>query len=138
MKFKNKIEDFEKINYIETGILYGLDIETANLIQKYTKQINSSLITNERTEHTIIPIIRYIITHIVIPEEQGFFLHNNKNLVNTFLEEISVDDIVIKLNKMNDEFLPISKSYLKNIDIEAELSVLFCNDYIQGLINKLG
>ena len=50
---------------------------------------------------------------------------------------IKVEDLLSRIDDYIIKFVPVAETYLKGIDIQAELIHLFCYDYVMNLISKV-
>jgi len=55
----------------------------------------------------------------------------------TLINIISVDNITRDLKVFCDNYIPISMDYLKYLDIQAEMVLLFCRNYVFGLVDRV-
>jgi hypothetical protein len=137
-KFGKK--DFKYWNWEETGLLDGLDTLTYDTVKSYLKQINFDKICDDSiTYMCIAPAVRKVILSIIDNDDQFAIFHNQIKDVEKgkILSLVNIDNIINELDDFCKVFLPISQKYLSNIDSEAEMIVLFCNNYVFGLINQV-
>jgi hypothetical protein len=135
---KNKINE---INWENVGFLYeqqGLHRE--KLLYFLNKiDFNDGLLQIQ----FLAPCIRKIILDIcdvlyivdkneITDKNQQFYLSNN--IKDDIFDKINVKEITKLLNEFVTIYLPISKKFLNNIDFEAELLDLFCDNYIRSII----
>jgi len=50
---------------------------------------------------------------------------------------INVENITKEFITYSSQFITIAHNYLSNLDSQAELTLLFCNNYVWGLVNIL-
>jgi len=135
---KNKINE---INWENVGFLYeqqGLHRE--KLLYFLNKiDFHDGLLQIQ----FLAPCIRKIILDIcdvlyivdkneITDKNQQFYLSNN--IKDDIFDKINVKEITKLLNEFVTIYLPISKKFLNNIDFEAELLDLFCDNYIRSII----
>jgi hypothetical protein len=119
--------------------LDGVKKEYKKELISLLQQIDWTSIQNKIVKETIIYIIRHI--YLLLKENSDsqfshltvmYKNHNNNKLINM----ISVKEIISQLNEYI-QFIEYSKKYLFNLDNQAELLKLFCENYAMGLSKKL-
>lgn len=129
-------------NVIFESYMEGLRPESYKVVEKYFDLVKADELSHE-LQHDIPVILRFIITLIIEPNEHGC---NNISTISQnwrgitsekVLELVDVNEIISLWKVYKIEFMPISKNYLPNLDSEAELTLLFGNNYIYKLIDKL-
>ena len=78
------------------------------------------------------PIICCIVRKIV--KRDNPFINDNFDLL---IRMIDVEKITNEFVKYSSEFISISENFLSNLDAQAELTLLFCNNYVWGLVNRI-
>ena len=130
--------------------LEGLSGLTYDKCKQFYNEIDLDLIINGDTKQVIFPVIRYITSKVIFSGTPEAKNENNKRPVNYCITDeycgvtsskvlnlINTNDIVKTLETAMTEFFPISNKYFTSIDAQAELTVLFCDDYIMSLVNKI-
>jgi hypothetical protein len=131
-------EEMKKINLDEYGLLYGLNGINYDTIKSYMEGINYDRIKRDETIQCIAPSIRHILCKILETENQFNIFERELNTQIEVMYMVNVNDIIDGLDSLYSELLPISERYLPNIDNQAELTVLFCNNYVHTLIKRVG
>jgi hypothetical protein len=131
-------EEMKKINLDEYGLLYGLNGINYDTIKSYMEGINYDRIKRDETIQCIAPSIRHILCKILETENQFNIFKREPNTQIEVMSMVNVNDIIDGLDSLYSELLPISERYLPNIDNQAELTVLFCNNYVYTLMKRVG
>lgn len=140
----------DNINWDDTGMLDGLTPEQYKVIKDYLTQINlNDLEDNEIAEQLICPVIRHIVINIMDHGREHsdisiihdyitkpFYKEYNVT-VERLLAEIDLNDLSRRLLIYCREFIPLGEKYLFYLDGQAELTVLFCRNYLMRLLNKV-
>jgi hypothetical protein len=106
-----------------------------NIAYKYLKQIDY-----DGGNDYIIQCLGAVVTHIVkqiIDKDGAGRRYVEPELYEYLLMMIDVKKITERLIDYCENFMPIATPYLKNLDSQAELCLLFCNNYVFGLIEKI-
>jgi len=113
--------DIEKkyIEYYLNKITYKNDVEYCD--------INDDVVLQ-----CLAPIICCIVRKLV--KRDNPFINDNFDLL---IRMINVEKITNKFVKYSSEFIPIAEVFLSNLDAQAELTLLFCNNYVWGLVNRI-
>jgi len=140
----------DKLNEENVEIrLEGLSGLTYDKCKQFYNEIDLDLINNVDTKELIFPVIRYITSKVIFSGTPEAKQENSKRPVYCIVDEfrgitsdkvlnlINTSDIVKKLEIIMVEFFPQSNKYLPSLDAQAELTVLFCDDYIMSLVNKI-
>ena len=117
-------------------ILYGFHGVDYDNLNGYLEQINWSKIDNNIVEIVVPHAIRHIYT-IIMFEENQLDIIKADNLKGVLISKLNVNDIVDELLNFCC-FLPNVEKYLPYIDSQAEMVKLICENYVFGLIKKLG
>lgn len=80
------------------------------------------------------PVITHIVKQIIDKDGPNKYVIDKKNFL---VYMIDVENITNTLIDYCENFLPIAKPYISNLDAQGELLLLFCNNYVFGLIEKL-
>lgn len=130
--------------WLATGFLYGLKEENAKeiavlyekaariLIKSMTKQYDIEIIT--------FPAIRRIYAMCrALNEDQPFYsrLFENIELQEEMLLLIDIPSIISKLSKFEKCVMIPGSEFIENMDSQAELLVLFCNNEVHGMYKSI-
>jgi len=61
-------------------------------------------------------------------------IHDNKELL---IRLIDVKQLTNEFIYFTENYIPIAKKYFKNLDYQAESVLLFSNNYLNGLLQKI-
>ena len=111
----------------------GIDRDT---VKSYLQQIDINSITDPTTRQTIAPVIRRVYTLIFSPDCQFYRFKDNNILQGEIFSLVNVQSITKQLVEFNEYFLPIATTYLPHVDTQAEMTSLFCNNYMHGLLKE--
>jgi len=128
----------------QTGLLEGLTGKTRDIVIKHFKEVDFfSLEKNEdstNVETSILPVIRRIISEIVPdnPKVQNSLIQSHIRGIteDDILPLVNVKEITELLAEYVRVFIPYAIKYLPDLDAEAEMTLLFCNNYVMKLIGK--
>jgi hypothetical protein len=131
----------ENHNWKEEGFLTNLTKKESIIVEKYLNEIDfNSLQENSIIEIEIIPVIRRIIMVIISTNKkiQNRIIHDNARGITTddILPLVNVKEITKLLIEYSRVFIPYAEKYLPDLDAQAEMLLLFCNNYVMKLINK--
>jgi len=134
----------ENYDWEKTGMLEGLTGNTREIIIKHFKEVNFNSLPEINAsidiKEIILPVIRRIIS-IIVPDN----LKVQNSIIQDHVRGITEDDIlplvdVKEITKLLIEycsvFIPYAVKYLPNLDAQAEMLLLFCNNYVMKLIDK--
>lgn len=136
----------EKPNWEQTGLLEGLTGKTREIVEMHFNEVNVDSLPQYDdellVETLIFPVIRRIIAVISSDNE---FVQNS--LIADHVRGITEDDVLslIDVKEITEllidyahVFIPYAEKYLPDLDAQAEMSLLFCNNYVMKLINRTG
>jgi len=129
-------EEMKKTNLDEHGLLYGLNGINYDTIKSYMENIDYDRIKRDETIQFIAPSIRHIICRILETENQINIFKREPNTQIEVMGMVNVNDIIDGLDTLYLDLLSVSEKYLPNIDNQAELTSLFCNNYVYTLIKR--
>jgi hypothetical protein len=146
-----KSQEDQPVSWEAAGLLEGLTPEHKEIVAKYYNQVKlEKLHDNEITETMIYPIIRYTLRQVLDAENvkipASYLLQDclinpeyaHKGITKEkVLNEIDVDEIAELLFDYTNKFVPIAIEYLPDLDAEAEMSIMFCKNYLMKIVNKL-
>jgi len=113
----------------------GLDEEGKALLKTLTDQVNCEELSEEIQYH-ISSILRYILFKIRDKDAQYYPFKNHPELVSEIIKAIDVNEVVRDFAEMWENQLPEVKKIFPHIDYECEMSILFCSNYVLGLLTK--
>lgn len=105
-------------------ILYGLSSEEQ---LKYLKELIDQIDYNGSNNIVIqclVPVFR----------DSYYLIHDNKELL---IRLIDVKQLTNEFIYFTENYIPIAKKYFKNLDYQAESVLLFSNNYLNGLLQKI-
>lgn len=131
--------DWEK-----TGMLEELTDKTRDIVIKHFNEVDFfSLEKNEDStdvETCILPVIRRIISEIVpdnLKVQNSIIQGHIRGITeDDVLPLVDVKEIIELLAEYIRVFIPYAEKYLPDLDAQAEMTLLFCNNYVMKLINK--
>jgi hypothetical protein len=135
----------ENYNWEQTGTLEGLMGNTREIVIKHFKEIDFESIpeTEDSIVSTLIcPVIRRIISEIVTDNlkiQNGIIKDCVRGITeDDILPLVDVKEITELLIEYVHVFIPYAEKYLPNLDTQAEMSLLFCSNYVMKLIGRTG
>jgi len=131
--------DWEKI-----GMLEGLTGKTREIVKKHFEEIDFESIPDIEdsigVDFLICPVIRRIIAIITSDNE---FVQNSliRDHIRGIIEDdvlplVDVKEITELLIEYCNVFIPYAEKYLPDLDAQAEMCLLFCNNYVMKLIGR--
>ena len=136
-----KIKNMEKKNWEPTGLLHGLDAGVAEVVEKHLNEISTDFISEQTPEiatelDTLLPpIIRHIVFSIFAREKMEGVIKGIET--QDLLDLVDVKEISELFLAYLKYFLPSGEKYLPHLDSQAHLTLLFCDNYVYGLIDKV-
>lgn len=121
--------DIEKCKFI----LEYFEPDDRGTISKYMDQIKYEG-DNEEIIQCLCPVVVRII-NLILTKRYSNLLDADKYQYLIML--VDVKHITNRFIDYCENFLPVAKSYFLNLDYQAELVSLFCDDYLFGLIERL-
>ena len=128
-----------KNKWIDSGLLEGID-------EKHHKQLSHffdiavEIIEKKKTDDTlptlIFPVIRKIFGLVVSDDDRYYKFKNDKDIEKKVIYYIDVDDIINKLTIHIEKILPYMFSHFKYIDVQAEMTLLFCKNYSGWILDE--
>jgi len=128
--------EMKNINLNECGLLYGLSPINYNIVKLHQENIDYNRIKKDETIQCIAPSIRHILCKILDTENQFHIFKREPDAQISVMNMFNVNDIIDGLDTLYSELLPISEKYLPNIDNQAELTALFCSNYVHVLVKR--
>ena len=119
-------------------LLEGMKENVREVAQFHLKQINYEG-SNEIVKQCLTPSISYIISKI-LDEEKCFHVikHNFRGIKSDdIVKLVNVNDITNTLIDYCENYLPHANKYLSNLDAQAESIMLFCHNFVFGLIKRV-
>jgi len=120
-----KTMDERKIVIMLQG-LHGFDRDAVKVLYL---RVDCSTINDPITDQTILPVLRMIYSKIFLDRKFFRFEDDKKLQVNIF-ERINVQQLTEELKIFNTAFLPVAEEYLTHLDVQAEMTALFCDNYV--------
>jgi len=121
--------------------LEGLTGNTREIVEKYLDLINDIKENNNDDKLLTLtaPVVRYIVQSILEKEYQPHIIKDNFRGITAekVIKLFDVNELMELLKEYCINFLPIGEKYLSDLDSEAELIKLFCENYIFKLISKI-
>lgn len=130
-------EEMKKVNLDKCGLLCGLNDINYDTIKSYMESVDYDRIKRDETIQCITPSIRHILCEILDTENQLNIFKREPNTQISVMGMFNVNEIIDGLDILYSELLPIHEKYLPNVDNQAELTTLFCNNYIHTLIRQV-
>jgi hypothetical protein len=138
------------INWKDMGMLEGLTPEHSEIVKSFFNKVDvNKLEDNEDAETIIWPVLRHILVQIIdaknVKRPESYLMNDCLTnpeyfhrgvTVEKLLNEINVDEISEHLLKYC-KFLPLVEDYLPNIDAHAEMTLLFCRNYLMKILDKV-
>jgi len=128
-------ENMSLNDWRNTGLLEGLNTANSLLVIDFFERVSYDTLANDRVMQCIYPVIRRIISRIIPGQNQISKLVTSDDW-ECLLVRIDVNDIITKLDVLLICVEPVLSKLLPNIDSQAELVALFCNDYAYSIIEK--
>lgn len=127
-------KDWEKEGYLE-----GLTNEEKEIIISWFNQINFDNIHNKRAKEVITAILRHIYCLIARERNQISLIKDmpEKFPVDKMLAMVDIKEVVYAYDNYCEYFEPEAARWLTSLDSGAELTVLFCENYVMSLIVKV-
>lgn len=130
-------EEMKIMNLDKSGLLDDLSGINYETIKSYMENVDYDRIKRDETIQCIAPSIRRILCKILETENQFYVFKKEQKTQIKVMSMFNVNDIIDGLDTLYSELLPISEKYLPNIDNQAELTALFCDNYVHTLIKKV-
>lgn len=111
-------------------MLEGLEGEIREMMLSMFEKVDFSNINDVITEQTMLPVLRHMVAIVEMKTPED--IEWRKKLWNM----IDVPEVQKELQTFNEEFMLIAEEYLPHLDAQAEMTVLFCTNYITGMVNK--
>jgi len=110
--------------------------ESLNASEKLRKKLDgldTSTITDKKLLKLIVPIMRqiYIIIMTIRASDE------DQDFRDELLDAVNLNEVITKVTYLNSEIFPLMSTQFKYIDIESELTILFCEDYVSGLVKNI-
>jgi hypothetical protein len=125
----------ENYNWEKTGMLEGLTGNTRETVIKLFKEIDFKSIPEIKdsvgVDTLICPVIRRILYSIIKDHSRGITEED-------VLPLIDVKEITELLIEYVRVFIPYAEKYLPDLDAQAEMCLLFCDNYVMKLIGRTG
>lgn len=142
--FENLGNSFREANieqkWEESGLLGNFSEDKRKELIKIFENTEAKIADKDYAEELIIilfPAIRSIYSLINCTQIDGCWSHekfkDNPELQKETSESLDGAKIAEELNTFRRYFMVFGELYLENLDHEAELVVLFCNNYVAGL-----
>jgi len=126
--------DWEK-----SGMLEGLTGNTREIVIKHFNEINFESLP-DGIDEIITPVIRHIISEIQpdnLKVQDSIIKDHDRGITeDDILPLVDVKEITELLIEYVRVFIPYAEKYLPDLDAQAEMSVLFCNNYVMKLIGR--
>lgn len=129
-------EEMKTIDLDKSGLLYGFNGINYDIIKSYMESVDYDKIKMDETVQCVAPAIRRILTMILETENQKYIFKKEPNTQIEVMGMFDANEIAEGLDKLYSELLPVFGKYLPNIDSQAELTLLFCDNYVYKLIEK--
>ena len=125
--------------YKDSGMTYGLSADCENELVSIMAQVDWNLLKTPMVEQICIPLIRRI--YVLLKEgsewQKDIIKMRYSHIDNEkFIKEIDVEELIQELSKY-EGFISLGTKYLDSIDAQAELSVLFADNYVLRIIEKV-
>ena len=127
-------------DWSNSGLLHGLPkdkkqemVHYFNKVVEYHEKFKN-IIKSDRTITVILPVVRRIYGLII--EKKFRFLETPSN-AEKVLKFVDVEEIYNELDSFSYSFSPIAETFLESIDSEANMTVLFCENYIFRIMEKV-
>ena len=119
-------------------LLEGMSENVREVAQFHLKQIDYDG-NNEVVKQCLAPSISYIVSKIIDEEKCFSVIKNNFRGIKSedVIKLVNVGDITTLLVDYCENYLPHANKYLSNLDAQAESTMLFCHNYVFGLIKKV-
>lgn len=112
-------------------ILEGLTTEETYYVKSLIKQIDSNV--DGTTKQLLNAIIRFVVKKI-FEKESHYLISDNRDLL---IRMVDVKKLTNQLTCFLENYIPIAQGYFPNLDYQAESILLFANNYVSGLLNKI-
>jgi len=110
--------------------------ESLNASEKLRKKLDgldTSLITDKKLLKLIVPMMRqiYIIIMTIRASDE------TQDFRDELLDIVSLNDVIAGVTHLHDVIFPLMAKSFKYIDIDSELSILFCENYVSGIVKEI-
>ena len=89
--------------------------------------------SNKVVIQCLVPVCRFLITKI-FDDYSYYMINDNKELL---IRMINIKVLTNKLIDFVENYFPIAKEYFPNLDYQAESVLLFSNNYLADLVQKI-
>ena len=127
-----------KKDWEEDGYLEGLTAEEKVTIISWFDQINFDEMINKRAREVVTAVLRQIYCIIARERNQNCLIQGSpeKYPVDIMLAMVNIAEVADTYDDYCEHFEPEAVLWLTCIDGGAELTVLFCENYVMSLIIK--
>lgn len=131
------MEETEKINFDEIGLLSGLVGENYKIVKSYLEKVDIESLKTDAQCSVIFPCIRCILSLIIEKGSQMEIFVKNKSLTEKILSMVDLDEIIFRSGVFfTDDLLTTVDVNLDFLDGKAEICEKFCENYVLYLIDK--
>ena len=116
-------------------MLQGIGGIHRDILKVLYMRVDRSTIHDPITYQTILPVLRMIYSKIFLDNRFHRF-EDDKNLRVAIFEQINVQEVTDELKTFNSAFLPIAEHFLPHLDWQAEMTALFCDNYVHGQLKR--
>lgn len=110
----------------------GLEGKEKEVFRKLYDKINVFESKSRITWVTIYPVVRCIVRKIF----SGYYKLSDEE-IDMCINLIDISGIIVKLDIMYKDLLPLYSEHFKSLDPQAELTMTFCYDYYCGIIDQV-
>ena len=129
----------KKNKWIDSGLLEGIEEKHHEQLSRFFN-IAVEIIEKKKTDDTlrtlIFPVIRKIFGLVVSDDDRYYKFKNDKDIEKKVIYYMDVDDIIKKLIIHIKKILPYMSSHFQFIDVQAEMTLLFCKNYTGWILDE--
>ena len=132
----------EKYNWNDSGLLEDIEEEYHEPLRRFfdkAVEIIKEKPDDDILKHLevlIFPVIRKIYGLVVSDDDRYYKFKNDKNIKEKVIYYIDVADIVNKLIMHIEKIIPYISSHFGFIDVQAEMTLLFCKNYTGWILDE--
>lgn len=116
-------------------ILSNHSPENLSIIKPIMLKINYDEIPESILDYAGPSVVR-IFNAVLDGVNQIYQIRNNDKLKNDIINSFNLEEMLGELKSFYDDSLNVVNIHITNLDVEAELLRLFCDNYVAGLIAK--
>jgi hypothetical protein len=108
------------------------NLSASEKLRKKLDGLDTSLISDEKLLKLIVPVMRQI--YIIIMSIKAS--DETQDFRDELFDSVSLDEVITEITHLHNNIFPLMGLF-SYIDIESELLVLYCENYVSGLVKNI-